>query len=521
MLPTLEAPELVFGLCAPLGTDIEKVKDILVKYLLSYSYKPISFKVTDLMSQIQMPGMALDLSTTKVKYDSYIKYANKIRELYDDSSVLSALCCTRIRSYRRNERKKNASIGDDERKQPYLPSTAYIFHQFKRKEEVDLLRQMDGRLFIFISVYSDKDLRTRDLAQKLAVDESRARTTRRHEFEAKELLNRDEEEEGLPTGQRFRDLFPHADLFVNIDDLEETERAIDRFLRSYFGANNISPTRDEYEMYIAKTASLRSLDLSRQVGAAIFSEQGEVISLGCNEVPKANGGTYWSGDIDDARDYTRGIDENELIKRAILADVVRRLVEGEFVSKENKEMDLVEYIMDESRKRGSLLREALVMDLLEFGRAIHAEMSALMDAARLGRDVKGAILYCTTFPCHICAKHIIAAGIKKVVYIEPYPKSFAEQLHDEIVIKAGKYTGKKIQFSPFLGISPFRFRDIFERGRRKDDGGRFRPWIDNAPRVIVKYPSAAYLGNEWSVVKRFFGKTKILKGANKARIKGT
>ena len=200
---------------------------------------------------------------------------------------------------------------------------------------------------------------------------------------------------------------------------------------------------------------------------------------------------------------------------------MRRLIEGRYISEGLKEVDLVDYIMDESTKKGSLLREALVMDLLEFGRAIHAEMCALTDAARLGRDVKDAILYCTTFPCHICAKHIIAAGIRKVVYIEPYPKSFAEQLHDEIVIKAGKYTGKKVQFSPFLGVSPFRFRDIFERGRRKYPKGRFMPWIDDdGPRVIVKYPSAAYLGNEWDVVKRFFAKTKALKNANKARIKG-
>ena len=271
------------------------------------------------MGQIIIPGMALDKnSSTKYRYDSYIKYANKIRELYDDFSVLAALCCNRVRAYRRHERRKQTNNNNTAQKQPYLPATAYIFYQFKRKEEVELLRQVYGRLFIFVSVYSDKDLRTRDLAQKLAIDELKARTTRRHEFEAKELLNRDEEEGGLPTGQRFRDLFPYADLFVNIDDLDETERGIDRFLRSYFGANNISPTRDEYGMYIAKNASLRSLDLSRQVGAAIFSEQGEIISLGCNEVPKASGGTYWAPDADDARDYTRGADENERIKRAIL-----------------------------------------------------------------------------------------------------------------------------------------------------------------------------------------------------------
>jgi hypothetical protein len=72
-------------------------------------------------------------------------------------------------------------------------------------------------------------------------------------------------------------------------------------------------------MYIAKSASLRTADLSRQVGAAIFSEDGEVISLGSNEVPKAGGGTYWTDDPKDARDYKSGFDPNDIRQREIIS----------------------------------------------------------------------------------------------------------------------------------------------------------------------------------------------------------
>ena len=75
--------------------------------------------------------------------------------------------------------------------------------------------------------------------------------------------------------------------------------------------------------------------------------------------------------------------------------------------------------------KGGALKDAAVMDLTEYGRVVHAEMHALCDAARLGKAIKGATLYCTTFPCHNCTKHILAAGIRRVVYIEPYPKSLA------------------------------------------------------------------------------------------------
>ena len=68
-------------------------------------------------------------------------------------------------------------------------------------------------------------------------------------------------------------------------------------------------------------------------------------------------------------------------------------------------------------------------EITEYGRMVHAEMNAIADAARLGRPVAGATLYVTTFPCHNCAKHIIASGIARVVFIEPYAKSRAELLY--------------------------------------------------------------------------------------------
>ena len=52
------------------------------------------------------------------------------------------------------------------------------------------------------------------------------------------------------------------------------------------------------------------------------------------------------------------------------------------------------------------LKDMDFMDLTEYGREVHAEMDALVSAARGTESVKNCILYCTTFPCHICAKHV-------------------------------------------------------------------------------------------------------------------
>ena len=63
--------------------------------------------------------------------------------------------------------------------------------------------------------------------------------------------------------------------------------------------------------------------------------------------------------------------------------------------------------------------------------AVHAEQNAIIQAARLGTVLEVATLYCTHQPCVICAKMIINAGIKRIVYGEGYPDEFAlELLHE-------------------------------------------------------------------------------------------
>lgn len=69
--------------------------------------------------------------------------------------------------------------------------------------------------------------------------------------------------------------------------------------------------------------------------------------------------------------------------------------------------------------------------------AIHAEQNAIIQAAKLGVSIDGATLYCTHYPCSICAKMIINAGISRIVYVHPYPDAFTHELLDaaDIVVE--------------------------------------------------------------------------------------
>lgn len=64
----------------------------------------------------------------------------------------------------------------------------------------------------------------------------------------------------------------------------------------------------------------------------------------------------------------------------------------------------------------------------ELCRGIHAEQNAVVQAAFHGVSVNGGTLYCTHQPCVVCTKILINAGIKRIVYANPYPDKLAEEM---------------------------------------------------------------------------------------------
>ncbi len=69
-------------------------------------------------------------------------------------------------------------------------------------------------------------------------------------------------------------------------------------------------------------------------------------------------------------------------------------------------------------------------------RTVHAEMNALIQAARRGHSVDGATAYVTNMPCTTCSKAVITAGIKRVVVFSDY--------HDTLALKFFEKAGVKI-----------------------------------------------------------------------------
>ncbi len=507
--------ELFFALVVPGGSDKEMVLSILENKLKDSKYEIEVIKLSKLLKQLNK----LKLKGYQSSYNSQFERIKGLMEAGTDcrtkmkrGDALALLAMAKVI----NHRKKNKPTPKEKRKK-----IAYIFDSLKHPEELKTLKLVYGDALSVISVYTLREKRIRNYA-KLFAGCTGESTTEKYRNKAEELIAQDAKEQGEESqdkfGQKIRKTFPLADLFIETDHRRTAKKSIGRYVDTLLGYPYHTPTIDECGMAMAVTSSVRSSDLSRQVGVSIVSKSGELITTGCNDVPKYGGGLYWPGSSDH-RDFQLGYDSGTTIKNEALQDILTRYI-NYLENDENKEMmgkfkkNLKNE--EEQKKIAKIMSGTLVRNILEFGRSVHAEMAALTEAALRGVSVKNATLYTTTFPCHLCARHIISAGIDRVVYIEPYPKSLSGDLYsDSIVVDPSHEINSRVVFEPFVGVSPWHYHNFFKSvDRKNDDTGdvltsetfRYR-FVDRewGYRSLELYAITKYLDNEknTSFVKKF------------------
>ncbi len=465
-----EDSELVLGLVAPVGTNFGRFYNLLARCLQKFGYKPNEVQLSALTQnfEIERAEEPRDLSAEASRIHSLMHAGNYLRLTSQRGEFLALAAAKAIKSLRPPE--------------GVLLKRAHVLRSLKHPDEVRALRRIYGGGFFLVGVTVSEDQRRQYLRDEKGCTPE----------EVDDLLKRDEYEENLKYidsegqnyGQRTRDTFQLADVFIPLD----AEPKLERFLSLVFGCPFETPTPDEYAMFLAFGAALRSGDLSRQVGAVVVSKSGDVVGVGANDVARAGGGLYWPGK-GDQRDLVLGEDSNDVQRDMIIRDVLDRL---------RPDGEPQQAWLERGR---NLLKGSPLMDITEYGRATHAEMEALLSCGRSGVSSRGATLYSTTFPCHNCAKHIIAAGVRRVVYVEPYPKSQAKALFgDSISLEEAK--DRRVRFEHFVGVGARRFLDLFSVGlssgssvvRKK--GGKKVPWSPDKGVVRVPCLPNSYLERE-------------------------
>ncbi len=442
--------ELVISLCGFIGTDIHKVAKRL-KYILEnkFEYNADILEPSNYIKEKSKEGSGLNKNT--MPSFEYIKAlidgGNSLREQYGHS-ILAELAIQKI-AFDRLKHKEPEKYTSRRH--------CYIVDSLKNKEELELLRLVYRDVHYAIGVFSSIDIRKKNLGER-----------NMSEVEIDKLIDRDSGEE-VPHGQKVRDTFTQSDFFLRLDSYsgEELDNRLERFLNLIFCTKVITPTVEETAMYQAFSAAGNSACLSRQVGAALTDYKGEILSIGWNDVPKTGGGLYQTNYEDplgknDNRCYSIGKGcWNDKEKNIISTELVNILIQEDIVNEDKREIAL------------DRIRNSKIKQLVEFSRAIHAEMHAIITGCQTaGERVKEGMLFITTYPCHNCARHIIVAGVKKVYYIEPYRKSLTIKLHSDAITEDEKDDGK-VKILMYDGVAPEKYLQLFKmyHHKRKEENG--------------------------------------------------
>jgi deoxycytidylate deaminase len=445
-------PELVFGFCGLMGSGVSKsveiLKDLLVK---QYHYEDIQIvRVSDLIAECaKLVGENYNQDTKgAVRVEILQRIGTKLRGRFS-ASYLAKKCIERIASHRES----SGGYHQDYRDLPLARRSAFIIDSLKHPEEIELLRTVYNDAFWLIAVFAPEDIREKRL-KSIGVDAAKIPA----------LIRRDRDD--APNwGQHVDETVRLADFFVRNDHQAEKplRGTLARYLSLLFNTSVHTQTPDESAMSAATAAAARSACLSRQVGAAILSESNELLGVGWNDVPMFGGGLYHSHADDDHRCYRWGqkICHNDDRKASLYEKISTLLFEGGMISSG---------VSREAVK--SILASTEIKRLIEYSRAVHAEMEAIISVAR---SQKGSLInsrmFVTTFPCHSCARHIVAAGVKEVVFIEPYSKSLATELHDDSVSSEDPRSSGKVIFRQYEGVAPRNAVRLFNHGKaRKKDG---------------------------------------------------
>lgn len=467
LLKSRASNEFVIGVMGAVGCGLARVVTDFEVQLIALGYKVVRVKMSNFITaQIENGTVQVPAPDLENRYLKYQTGGNLLRERFGHE-IMAKYAVNQIG---RNRLSIDPQL-QDLTKEP--PRIAYIIDQIKHPAEVALLRTVYRNIFYLVGVMSLETNRKTRLS-----DEGL------HPEIIEKVVNRDRKE-GHKFGQQLEKSFKLADYFIHhpLGSQEVIPEQVKRFLNLIHGDNSITPTKHEHAMYIAYSTAMKSSCLSRQVGAAITDLSGRLIAVGTNDVPQYKGGLYSSESIKDDRCFKeRKICENSAEKNRRHEKLVNgiRLKFSE-IFKVGEQLEIANAEVESVAK--FLYEESGIPDLIEFSRAVHAEMDALISITRGGGgSTVGGNLYATTFPCHNCARHILAAGVEKVYYIEPYEKSLAPEAHgdaievldhdDELTDSQGTQV-TKLRFVHFSGVGPRMYTDFFQRESRKDDHGIF------------------------------------------------
>ncbi|WP_162233739.1 anti-phage dCTP deaminase [Sphingomonas sp. Leaf17] len=478
----LASHEMIFGVVGPVGSGTSEVAEALHKFLKDNGYDANIYKARDVITEWANASEFNIIGDGKMDCTRALQDAgDELRRKTGENSAVAVRLIRKIVEHRAKATSVEMVTG--RAVEPDSAPRAYILDSLRNPGEVELLRRVYQQAFCLIGVVCDDETRKSRLTQKFS-DAGRDKI--------EEFMQRDEKA-AVKYGQQVSATFHLSEFFLDNSvsrlktlvggkevpnpDWNVTDE-LGRLTDILSHTKIYRPRTNETAMYHAFGARMRSACLSRQVGAALMDGKGSLLATGTNEVPRAGGGVYGSEfgqvsdddinpDADHRCAFHGGYCRNTMEQNSIVSELVNAL-EG--------------FGLKNSPDVRNKIKSTRLGQIIEFSRAVHAEMDALLSAARQGVSTIGSRLFVTTYPCHNCARHIVAAGVDEVQFIEPYLKSRALPLHGDSITtvkkdwmapsKISTYDNNKghdvsplVLFRPFTGVAPRLYRRAFYKDR--------------------------------------------------------
>ena len=320
-----------------------------------------------------------------------------------------------------------------------------VFDGIRNQAEAQFLREAFPNFFL-IAVWCPQPERWKRIQSEYDGSQT--------DFLADDERDKDEE---LQYGQQVQLCVDNADIVISNEVSYNSKPAavaalktkISEYLSLLDGSKLRTPTQAEAAMAVAYTYSLRSLCIKRQVGAVIADTNGKVISVGYNENPepvapciKQFTGCYKDDWMHQHLEMQLQKNGNKCYKCQESISSIAALG-ATYKCPKCKTSFVRMYAPDRGMSRCT---------------AIHAENMAIMNAG--GRNLDGTILYTTTFPCSQCARQVVYAGIKEVVYVEPYPDPDSNRFLKE-------FSDRRVRL--FEGVKARAYERVFSRVREQHE----------------------------------------------------
>lgn len=435
--------ELVFGVASAVGTPDEEVLASLEAQLHLHGYTSVLVKVSDILKD-----SIGDAWPATVRPDERIKLlmdkGNEVCRETGSAAALAQLVLDEVSSRRPTPTADANGAPGSEEAEASERRRAYIVDSLKRPDEVLLLREVYGDRFILIGMTSPLNARREHLTAAVTPHLGDAAEV---EMVVDKLIKRDESEEAETHeyGQDVAGVLPLSDVVISVSGNGDDGHPVRRLFRLLFADPDADlPTDVEYGMQLAAQAATRSPELGLRVGAAMLTGDRDVLACGTNHHPTdSTSPEYDAGMVDVGR---------------MLRDALQRMAKDHLLDTEVAKSFLTNPDAYVTELLTGTLKKSELRAITEYQRPVHAEMDALVSVLRQQGSTVGATLYVTAYPCHNCAKHLIAADVSEVVYLEPYAKSRAASMYKEHVDR----------FVPFSGVAPRRYASWFIEARRSD-----------------------------------------------------